>query len=298
MASPFDKFYSGDMAPPTRVNGTLVPTPVNDQTDWNDFYGSVGITGKEPAGSGLISRSVKTVAIDPFTGQPIAAGGGAPNSATMEALYANMKGRGQPPRMGYIDPSLGNQRLAAGSEGLPLNTSGGQYGAGNPLVMSALTAQQSANPAVAAATASMASGGNIKPGWINAPSFNSGPKFPVTASREIRTAYADMVAGEPGAMDRYGKLLADQAGQGNIRISSGGGSKNNGSIMPAGYDGGVGGVTDNPGYVTTATGKTVAAGTTYQQGANGAGKPYTYQVQKDGSIKNLTTGRITAPATR
>jgi hypothetical protein len=289
MASPFDKFYSGDMAPPTRVNGALVPT--SNETNWNDFYGSVGITGKEPAGSELISRSVKTVAIDPFTGQPIAAGGAKPNSATMEALYANMKGRGQPPRMSYIDPSLGNQRLAAGSEGLPLNTSGGQYGAGNPLVMSALTAQQKANPAVDAATA-MASGGNIKPGWANPAGINSGPKFPVASTPQIEIAYADMVAGKPGAMDRYGKLLADQAGQGNIRISSGGGDGgssgggSSSSSVPAGQP------------VKIATGKTATSGQTYQQGANGAGKPYTYQVQPNGSIKNLTTGRITAPATR
>jgi hypothetical protein len=50
--------------------------------------------------------------------------------------------------------------------------------------------------------------------------------------------------------------------------------------------------------VRIATGKTATSGQTYQQGSSGSGKPYTYQVQGDGSIKNLTTGRTTAPATR
>jgi hypothetical protein len=52
-----------------------------------------------------------------------------------------------------------------------------------------------------------------------------------------------------------------------------------------------------PPTVQIKTGKKVAVGTTYQQGKSGSGKPYTYQVQKDGSIKNLTTGRTTSSAT-
>lgn len=53
-----------------------------------------------------------------------------------------------------------------------------------------------------------------------------------------------------------------------------------------------------PSTVKIATGKTATVGQTYQQGSSGSGQKYTYQVQKDGSIKNLTTGRTTAPATR
>lgn len=259
---------------------------------WSRFYGGAdmdpSIPANTPAGE-LTTRPVKTVAIDPFTGQPIAAGGNTPAPATVAAMT---RGNIQPK---WADPSIlrfpqvaGGDRLT-GDDGPPLNTSGGQYGAGNPMVLAALTAQQSANPAVAAATA-MASGGNIKPGWINQPA--AGPRFPVAATPEIQSAYTAMVAGDPGAMDRYGKLLADQAGAGNIRISSGsggGGSSSGGSsssYVPAGQP------------VKIATGKTATSGQTYQQGANGAGKPYTYQVQPNGSIKNLTTGRITAPATR
>ena len=56
--------------------------------------------------------------------------------------------------------------------------------------------------------------------------------------------------------------------------------------------------TPPPSQVTISTGKTAEVGQTYQQGADGSGNPYTYVVQSDGSIKNTTTGRITAPATR
>lgn len=43
--------------------------------------------------------------------------------------------------------------------------------------------------------------------------------------------------------------------------------------------------------VTIKTGKTVKVGSRSKSGG------YTYEVQADGSIKNLTTGRITSPAT-
>jgi len=177
--------------------------------DWDEFYNSLGPTNVSPAGipSGeLTSRSVRTVAIDPFTGQPIAAGGA--NPATLAALNANMAGRGQPARMSTASPEAAADRLPAGSQGLPLNPTG-TYGAGNPLVLSALSAQQKANPAVAAANA-MASGG-IKPGWANPPGFGGAPQFPVTATPQIRQAYAAMVAGELGAQKRYADLLAEAA---------------------------------------------------------------------------------------
>lgn len=213
----FSRFYTGDMAPPTKVGGKLTATPTD--TNWNEFYGSMGITGEEPAGSGLTSRSVRTVAIDPFTGEPIAAGGNNPAPATVAAAMA--RGNIQPT---WADPSVlrfpqsaVSDRLPQGTAGLPLNTSGGQYGAGNPLVMAALTAQQSVNPAVAAATA-MAQGG-IKPSWANPAA--AGPKFPVTGTPEVRAAYADMVAGVPGAQKRYAMLLADAAptmGQGPVAM--------------------------------------------------------------------------------
>lgn len=285
MASPFDKFYSGDMAPPAIDKyGAFVNTP----NKASQFKVNRGGSSSQGAGE-LTTRTVKTVAIDPFTGQPIAAGGGGStgaNPAVLAQMNKNATGRGLPAdyRSQYnnwvVDYALRDavpQRIALDKNGQQVQPIG--Y---NP---------QQDNPAVTAAITMGNGGKNIKPGWINAPSFNSGPKFPVTASPEIRTAYADMVAGEPGAMDRYGKLLADQAGQGNIRISSGGGGGSSGggsssSGVPAGQ------------LVKIATGKTATSGQTYQQGANGAGKPYTYQVQPNGSIKNLTTGRITAPATR
>lgn len=52
-----------------------------------------------------------------------------------------------------------------------------------------------------------------------------------------------------------------------------------------------------PPTVQIKTGKKVAVGTTYQQGKSGSGKPYTYRVEADGSIKNLTTGRTTSSPT-
>lgn len=176
--------------------------------DWGEFYNSLGRTdispvAAQPSGE-LTTRSVRTVAIDPFTGQPISAGG--PNPATLAALNAQMVGRGQPARMGTASPEVANARMQPGSEGLPINP-GGQYNPGNPLVLSALRAQQGINPAVAAATA-VAQGG-IKPSWTNPPGFE--PRFPVPATPEIKAAYAAMVEGEPGAQKRYAMLLADAA---------------------------------------------------------------------------------------
>lgn len=180
---------------------------------WTRFYGGAdmdpSIPANTPAGSELTSRPVKTVAIDPFTGQPIAAGASAAPATVAALTRGNIQPKWADPSVLRFPQSAGGDRLPQGTAALPLNTSGGQYGAGNPLVLSALTAQQKANPAVAAATA--VAQGNIKPGWINSPGFNSGPRFPVTATPEIRMAYSDMVAGKPGAQKRYAMLLADAA---------------------------------------------------------------------------------------
>ena len=54
--------------------------------------------------------------------------------------------------------------------------------------------------------------GRRRPGGTNFPVANPSP--------DLVTAYDDMVKGVPGALDRYGKLLADASGTGNIGTSS------------------------------------------------------------------------------
>lgn len=175
------------------------------QTDWGDFYDSLGRTDLPPAGqpSGeLTSRSVRTVAIDPFTGQPVAAGGSNANPETLAVLNAQMVGRGQPARMGTASAIAAADRLASQSPGLPINPDG-QYNPGNPLVLSALKAQQGAQP-----TATMAS---RVTGFGTPRAVPLGPNLPVASTPAIQQAYSDMVAGQPGAQKRYAMLLADAA---------------------------------------------------------------------------------------
>lgn len=130
------------------------------------------------------------------------------NPADYASIYATpqqtyqpgMMGRGLPTSLGTASALAAADRLSSSSPGLPLNPTG-QYNAGNPFVLSALTAQQKGGgKPVAVAQA---------PSWANPPGF--APRYPVTATPEIKTAYADMVAGKPGAQKRYASLLADAA---------------------------------------------------------------------------------------
>lgn len=228
---------------------TIPEVGADNSAYWNDFYGSMGITGREPAGGGLTTRSIKTVKIDPFTGQP---------TVDRAALNANMRGRGQPARLTTAKGGVGSDRLTPGNQGLPLNPDG-KYNAGNPLVLSALTAQQTANPAVAAATA-LAENGGIKPSWTNPQ--GRGPKFPVAATPEIELAYADVVAGKPGAMKRYGALLADQAQAGNFGFDQSQGAP----AAPTTVKG-------------SATGQPLKVGQTYTAGG------YSYEITPNGPLK-------------
>lgn len=69
MADNFADFYSGNMAPPLRLpGGGYAPAP-SAQTQMTPEEIYEGIYG-EPISTGLSSRSVRTVAIDPTTGMP------------------------------------------------------------------------------------------------------------------------------------------------------------------------------------------------------------------------------------
>lgn len=263
MPDPFAQFYSGAMAPPTRVNGQLVPTPTT--TDWNDFYRSVGVTGTDAAGPDLTSRSVRTVAVDPFTGQPMGAGGSASNTAVAQVMRGDIQPKWADPSVLRFPQSAGGDRLPRGTAALPLNPSG-QYNPGNPLVLAALAAQQKPNPAVAAAT-QMAQGG-IKPSWANPPGFGpAAPNFPVAATPQVQMAYADVVAGKPGALKRYADLVADQAQAGNIGMSRPGGG---GGPAPA------------PAVPTSIRGS--STGKEYQIGSTGTAGGYTYTATPGGFV--------------
>ncbi len=228
------------------------------------------------AGGGLTTRSVKPVKVDKF--------GNVVNPWT-----ETLKAYGSSPQV--------NERLTPNSGVDPVNRGGilpadlaakGGMVVGNEVDAYGRRITVKANPAVAAAEAQ--GKGLIKPAWTN-----RSPMLPVgTMTDEVAAAYAAVEQGVPGAGKNLANLLADQAqagnigkspvrGGGGIKIGSGGGG---GGSVPAGQP------------VRIATGKTATSGQTYQQGSSGSGKPYTYQVQGDGSIKNMTTGRTTAPATR
>jgi hypothetical protein len=150
----FDEFYSGAMAPPTKVGGNLVPSLV-------DMYRE----NAPGTGGGLTTRKVQTVDIDEITGNPIpsggttyfpkgptygynaltgdyeiqqpgnayAAGGGKPNfnyapgvqaignaAPDLASLFANMGGRGS---AGFTGPNT----MPVDSD-VPLNRGGGLGG--------------------------------------------------------------------------------------------------------------------------------------------------------------------------
>lgn len=83
MADPWLDYYSGAMAPPTRTpDGRLVPTPTAPQMTVEQMYEGI----YPPASSGLTTRQVQTVAVDPFTGNPINATSQGNMPATTNAL--------------------------------------------------------------------------------------------------------------------------------------------------------------------------------------------------------------------
>lgn len=112
-----------------------------------------------------------------------------------------MFGRGQPSRLSPASAMAAADRLAASSPGLPINPTG-QYNAGNPFVLSALTAQQGAKPVMATPTMASRVTGYGTP---------RAPTFPVAATPEIQAAYADVQAKKPGALKVYADLLANAA---------------------------------------------------------------------------------------
>lgn len=119
--------------------------------------------------------------------------------ATLATLNANMRGRGQPAQLSTASAMAAADRLAASSPGLPLNPTG-QYNAGNPFVLSALTAQQGAKPTVPTMASRVTGYGTPR-----------APTFPVAATPEIQAAYADVQAKKPGALKVYADLLANAA---------------------------------------------------------------------------------------
>lgn len=186
-----------------------------------------------------------------------------------------------------------NSRLPGGEKQKRIRLPSGEYvvvnAANQPKVDPATPFTGSKNPALMASLlASIIPGYNVKPGTTRNPIQDvASPGMPVGAP-ELNAPGFDPWAGmrtdsQPGPANVPGVSL------GSIRMGNGGGS---------GGGGGGGGATGmsmgSP--VRTATGKATTVGHTYQQGSNGQGQKYTYQVQKDGSIKNTTTGRITAPA--
>lgn len=72
MADNWANWYSGNMAPPNRLpNGSYVPAPsVSQPMTVQQMY--QGIYGTPEPGTELTTRSIRTVPIDPYTGQPIA----------------------------------------------------------------------------------------------------------------------------------------------------------------------------------------------------------------------------------
>lgn len=233
-----------------------------------------GATGA-PSGE-LTTRSVKTVKIDPYTGQPV-----------VPAYQPGMLGRGQPVPVGssYLTAAekallerqiAQSKTLQAGYDATgksivkPQTTLAGMFGRGiTPQVQqTAAIPLPRARPGWAPSTMDLAAIDKWEqPGQI-------GPGL------DDLLGYAQSLpeTGAVAAASELGKMYAPST-------NSGGGGSSSGSSS-AGQP------------VKISTGKTASVGQTYQQGASGSGKPYTYQVQKDGSIKNLTTGRTTAPATR
>jgi len=215
-----------------------------------------GATGA-PSGE-LTTRSVKTVKIDPYTGQPV-----------VPAYQPGMLGRGQPVPVGSSYLTAAEKALLERQIAQSKTLQAG-YGRGiTPQVQqTAAIPLPRARPGWAPSTMDLAAIDKWEqPGQI-------GPGL------DDLLGYAQTLpeTGALGAASELGKMYAPSPKSGSGGSSSGSSS--------AGQP------------VKISTGKTASVGQTYQQGASGSGKPYTYQVQKDGSIKNLTTGRTTAPATR
>lgn len=120
MADNFADFYSGNMAPPLRLpGGGYAPAPsVQTQMTPEEIY--QGIYG-EPISTGLSSRSVRTVAIDPTTGMPASQ---PQMTADARAAYGGGIGAGasgsltMPPRPLPNQPS-GSIRMAKDQSRLP-----------------------------------------------------------------------------------------------------------------------------------------------------------------------------------
>jgi hypothetical protein len=93
-------FYSGNMTPPTPVNGKLVPTRIDP---------------------GLTSRKVTTVAVDPFTGNPITTGPVIPHATG--TLDYNKDQSQLPPNPMQANPALDAIRTADKSWNQPYDFS-------------------------------------------------------------------------------------------------------------------------------------------------------------------------------
>lgn len=133
----------------------------------------------------------------------------------------------------------------------------------------------SKNPALMASLlASTTPGYNVKPGTTR------NPIMPVGAPALNEVGF-DPWAGMRGDGETAPVKVPGMS-LGSVKMGGGGNASD--SYVPSGSP------------VRTATGKATTVGHTYQQGSSGSGQKYTYQVQGNGSIKNTTTGRITAPA--
>ena len=195
------------------------------------------------------------------------------NPADYASIYAQpaqtyqpgMLGRGQPSRMSSASAIAAADRLAAGSPGLPLNPTG-QYNAGNPFVLSALSAQQGATPAMPTMASRVTGYGTPR-----------APMLPVnTMTPEIEAAYADR---SPAGRKKLAYLLADAAQAGNIgtapvkapKATGGLASLITGKGTPRASNGGLfgllfgGGASSVPTRASTATG-TSSNGYVYSNG--------------------------------
>lgn len=191
------------------------------------------------------------------------------NPADYASIYAQptqtyqpgMLGRGQPSRLPTASAMAAAERLSAGSPGLPLNPTG-QYNAGNPFVLSALSAQQGATPAMPTMASRVTGYGTPR-----------APMLPVNAmTPEIEAAYADRT---PAGRKKLANLLADAAQAGNIgtapvKAKGGLASLITGKGTPRASDGGLFGLlfsggASAPTRASTATG-TISNGYVYSNG--------------------------------
>lgn len=95
------------------------------------------------------------------------------------------------------------------------------------------------------------------------------PNLPVKATPAVKAAYADVVAGKPGAVKKLATLMADSAQMGGINVPGAGGKGFGAFAVPDTFR-------------TSKTGRQVQVGQTYQA-TNG----YSYEATPNGTFQNV-----------